>query len=81
MRDCVLLTSVADRGLAKAPVFSHDQLLVSIYTHDKSPRTSRWLLPSFREMIEREAIDRALVRARADVTEGAGARPTFASSG
>lgn len=30
------------REIKKNPVFSHDELLMTISSHDKSPRTSRW---------------------------------------
>ncbi|MBW0534151.1 hypothetical protein O181_073866, partial [Austropuccinia psidii MF-1] len=46
------------KALQKMPVFSHDELLVTIFHNEKSPRVSRWLLPHFREMVERELADR-----------------------
>ncbi|GAA5830402.1 hypothetical protein JCM11251_001334 [Rhodosporidiobolus azoricus] len=42
------------REIKKNPVFSHDELLMTISTWDKNPRTSRWLLPHIREMVDRE---------------------------
>ena len=30
------------REIKKNPVFSHDELLMTIAQHDKNPRTSRW---------------------------------------
>jgi hypothetical protein len=50
------------RELGKHPVFSHDELLVTIYEHEKSPRASRWLLACFKEMVERELRDRDRAR-------------------
>ncbi|KAH9808328.1 JmjC domain, hydroxylase-domain-containing protein [Melampsora americana] len=44
--------------LHKLPVFSHDELLMTIFTYEKSPRVSRWLLPHFREMVTRELRER-----------------------
>ncbi|GAA5878392.1 hypothetical protein JCM16303_002757 [Sporobolomyces ruberrimus] len=51
------------REIKKNPVFSHDELLMTIALHDKNPRTSRWLLPNIRAMVERELADREAVRA------------------
>lgn len=51
------------REIKKNPVFSHDELLMTIAQHDKNPRTSRWLLPNIRAMVERELADREVVRA------------------
>ncbi|GAA6012387.1 hypothetical protein JCM11491_004316 [Sporobolomyces phaffii] len=51
------------REIKKNPVFSHDELLMTIAHHDKNPRTSRWLLPNVRAMVERELDDREAVRA------------------
>lgn len=61
------------KALQKMPVFSHDELLITIFLNEKSPRVSRWLLPHFREMVERELADRQLARTQitnlsADVT-------------
>ncbi|GAA5911001.1 uncharacterized protein JCM6883_000674 [Sporobolomyces salmoneus] len=50
------------REIKKNPVFSHDELLMTIAQHDKNPRTSRWLLPNVRAMVERELSDRETVR-------------------
>ncbi|GAA6061785.1 hypothetical protein JCM10212_001391 [Sporobolomyces blumeae] len=50
------------REIKKNPVFSHDELLITISLHDKNPRTSRWLLPNMREMVERELGDRERIR-------------------
>ncbi|KAI8455341.1 JmjC domain, hydroxylase-domain-containing protein, partial [Phakopsora pachyrhizi] len=46
------------KALSKMPVFSHDELLVTIFNNEKSPRVSRWLLPHFKEMVEREIAER-----------------------
>ncbi|GAA5948514.1 hypothetical protein JCM21900_002735 [Sporobolomyces salmonicolor] len=51
------------REIKKNPVFSHDELLLTISQHDKNPRTSRWLLPHIRDMVERELGNREEVRA------------------
>ncbi|GAA6008954.1 hypothetical protein JCM10207_004039 [Rhodosporidiobolus poonsookiae] len=50
------------REIKKNPVFSHDELLMTISTWDKNPRTSRWLLPNIREMVEREIDAREALR-------------------
>lgn len=50
------------KALQKMPVFSHDELLVTIFLNEKSPKVSRWLLPHFREMVERETADRQTAR-------------------
>ncbi|SCZ97679.1 BZ3500_MvSof-1268-A1-R1_Chr4-3g07364 [Microbotryum saponariae] len=50
------------RLIGKNPVFSHDELLVTISQHEKGPRASRWLLPSYREMVERELAGREKLR-------------------
>lgn len=33
--------------LKKVPVFSHDELLLTIFSHEKNPRTSRWCVYRF----------------------------------
>lgn len=43
-------------------MFSHDELLTTIFHHEKSPKTSRWLLPLFQEMVDRELADRTRAR-------------------
>ncbi|KAM0753831.1 JmjC-domain-containing protein [Meredithblackwellia eburnea MCA 4105] len=50
------------RDIKKNPVFSHDELLVTISQHEKNPKSSYWLLPSWREMVERELAGRETVR-------------------
>ncbi|SCV69106.1 BQ2448_2126 [Microbotryum intermedium] len=50
------------RLIGKNPVFSHDELLITISQHEKGPRASRWLLPSYREMVERELAGRERLR-------------------
>ncbi|KAG0139575.1 hypothetical protein CROQUDRAFT_54507 [Cronartium quercuum f. sp. fusiforme G11] len=50
------------KSLKKLPVFSHDELLITIFLNEKSPKVSRWLLPHFREMIKRELSDRENAR-------------------
>ncbi|GAA6027065.1 hypothetical protein JCM8097_006083 [Rhodosporidiobolus ruineniae] len=51
------------REIKKNPVFSHDELLMTISTWDKNPRTSRWLLPNIRDMVDRELEAREALRA------------------
>ncbi|KAH9440097.1 hypothetical protein H4Q26_000008 [Puccinia striiformis f. sp. tritici PST-130] len=46
------------KALQKMPVFSHDELLLTIFLNEKGPKVSRWLLPHFRQMTEREIADR-----------------------
>ncbi|OAV87908.1 hypothetical protein, variant [Puccinia triticina 1-1 BBBD Race 1] len=46
------------KALQKMPVFSHDELLVTIFLNEKGPKVSRWLLPHFRDMVEREIAER-----------------------
>lgn len=48
--------------IRKPPVFSHDQLLCTIFQHEKGPRASKWLLPFFTEMIDRELEQRQKAR-------------------
>lgn len=50
------------KEMSKAPVFSHDELLVTIFCHEKSPKASRWLLPLFDEMVKRELSRRQRAR-------------------
>jgi hypothetical protein len=40
--------------MCKPPVFSHDELLVTVYRQEASVNASRWLLPLFDEMVARE---------------------------
>jgi hypothetical protein len=47
----------------KHPVFSHDELLVTVAAHEKGPTPSRWLHPHFKEMVQRELDDREAIRA------------------
>lgn len=46
------------KTISKPPVFSHDELLITIYSYEKSPKASLWLLPLFEEMVNRELGDR-----------------------
>ena len=48
--------------MKKAPVFSHDELLITIFHHEKNPKASRWLLPLFEEMVDREIEQRQRAR-------------------
>ncbi|POY70604.1 hypothetical protein BMF94_6382 [Rhodotorula taiwanensis] len=57
------------REIKKNPVFSHDELLVTISQWERDPRTSRWLLPHVREMVSRELEGREVIRAREDAPE------------
>jgi len=50
------------REINKAPVFSHDELLVNIFTKDSSEKASKYLLPLFEEMVERELSCRSQAR-------------------
>lgn len=50
------------RELNKLPVFSHDELICTIYMHEKNPKASRWLFPFFKEMVEREIASREHAR-------------------
>lgn len=45
----------------KAPVFSHDELLVTIAQNNKTVDTASWLRSHFSAMVEREIAQRALV--------------------
>lgn len=47
------------KSINKPPVFSHDELLITIYSYEKTPKASLWLLPLFEEMVNRELADRA----------------------
>lgn len=48
----------------KAPVFSHDELLISITQHSQSISTAVWLLDDLKEMTEREMSQRQVARSR-----------------
>ncbi|KPV75911.1 uncharacterized protein RHOBADRAFT_52923 [Rhodotorula graminis WP1] len=50
------------RDIKKNPVFSHDELLITISQWEKDPRTSRWLLAHIREMVDRELGAREVLR-------------------
>ncbi|KAK4058769.1 hypothetical protein OIO90_000215 [Microbotryomycetes sp. JL221] len=50
------------REIKKNPVFSHDELLLTIYNWDKNPDTNKWLYIHFKEMVERELGGRQKVR-------------------
>lgn len=51
------------KQMHKSPVFSHDELLVTIFHHERSAHVSKWLLPQFEEMVTRELAERASARA------------------
>ncbi|KAG6373774.1 PLU-1-like protein-domain-containing protein [Boletus reticuloceps] len=57
-RDCVQRY----REHRKLPVFSHDELLVTITQQSTSIKTALWLEPSLREMTERELGSRQVAR-------------------
>ncbi|KAG9317792.1 PLU-1-like protein-domain-containing protein [Chiua virens] len=57
-RDCVQRY----REHRKLPVFSHDELLVTITQQSTSIKTALWLEPSLREMTEREIGSRQVAR-------------------
>ncbi|KAK7062094.1 Jumonji superfamily protein [Favolaschia claudopus] len=46
----------------KLPVFSHDELLITITQQSQSIKTAEWLLDSLQEMTDRELRDRQTVR-------------------
>ncbi|EJD48519.1 hypothetical protein AURDEDRAFT_183424 [Auricularia subglabra TFB-10046 SS5] len=46
----------------KLPVFSHDELLITVTQHSHSIKTAVWVLDSLREMIDRETAQRRVVR-------------------
>ncbi|KIL70324.1 hypothetical protein M378DRAFT_20771 [Amanita muscaria Koide BX008] len=48
----------------KLPVFSHDELLITITQQTQSIKTAMWLIDSLREMMEREMDDRRNARLR-----------------
>lgn len=50
------------KQMGKNPVFSHDELLISIFRHDDTMRTAQWLLPHFQEMVDRELLERQSIR-------------------
>ncbi|KAJ4479141.1 jumonji superfamily protein [Lentinula aciculospora] len=58
-RDCVQRY----RAFRKLPVFSHDELLITITQHSPFIKTAMWLTESLREMTEREMANRSRVRA------------------
>ncbi|KAG2013235.1 specific transcriptional repressor [Coprinopsis cinerea AmutBmut pab1-1] len=58
-RDCVQRY----REHRKLPVFSHDELLITITQQSQSIKTAIWLVDCLREMTEREFEDRKKVRA------------------
>lgn len=47
---------------ARQPVFSHDELLVSIALHSQQLSTAAWLHPAFDDMVSRELAGRARIR-------------------
>ncbi|WFD23617.1 hypothetical protein MEQU1_002311 [Malassezia equina] len=49
---------------ARVPVFSHDELLVTIALHHPQLSTALWLQHAFREMVDRELAGRARIRAQ-----------------
>ncbi|KAF9478416.1 jumonji superfamily protein [Pholiota conissans] len=57
-RDCVQRY----REHRKLPVFSHDELLVTITQQSHSIKTAMWLIDSLKEMTDREMADRAKAR-------------------
>ncbi|KIK67658.1 hypothetical protein GYMLUDRAFT_54436 [Collybiopsis luxurians FD-317 M1] len=58
-RDCVQRY----RAFRKLPVFSHDELLITITQHSTSIKTAMWLTDSLKEMTERELANRNKARA------------------
>ncbi|KAH8914804.1 hypothetical protein BT69DRAFT_982402 [Atractiella rhizophila] len=53
---------MAYKEFSKPLVFCHDELLVTISVHDKMAGTSKWLLPAYREMVDREVGRRNVLR-------------------
>ncbi|CDR43083.1 hypothetical protein NBRC10512_001529 [Rhodotorula toruloides] len=51
------------REIKKNPVFSHDELLITIAQWERDPRTASWLSPHIREMVDRELELRERIRA------------------
>ncbi|QRV73270.1 histone demethylase JARID1 [Ceratobasidium sp. AG-Ba] len=51
------------RDHRKLPVFSHDELLVTITQHAASVKNAGWLYENLKEMVDRELEERAQVRA------------------
>lgn len=47
---------------ARQPVFSHDELLVSIALHNQQLQTATWLHPAFDDMLQRELHGRNRIR-------------------
>ncbi|KAF5393073.1 hypothetical protein D9757_001208 [Collybiopsis confluens] len=58
-RDCVQRY----RAFRKLPVFSHDELLITITQHSTSIKTAMWLTDSLQEMTDREMANRNKARA------------------
>ncbi|KAJ1914399.1 hypothetical protein H4219_004817 [Mycoemilia scoparia] len=48
----------------RAPVFSHDELLVVIEGSDQSPETSSWLKSVYKDMVDRELRERSDLKTR-----------------
>ncbi|KAF8914272.1 jumonji superfamily protein [Gymnopilus junonius] len=59
-RDCVQRY----REHRKLPVFSHDELLITITQQSQSIKTAMWLIDSLKEMTDREMADREKARAQ-----------------
>ncbi|WFD27504.1 hypothetical protein MNAN1_002501 [Malassezia nana] len=49
---------------ARQPVFSHDELLVTIALHNQQLSTAMWLQHALQEMVERELAGRTAIRTR-----------------
>ncbi|WFC98374.1 hypothetical protein MYAM1_001101 [Malassezia yamatoensis] len=56
------------QSFARQPVFSHDELLITIALHNQQLSTAVWLQNAYREMVEREIEARNTVRAM-DIAE------------
>ncbi|KAF9534118.1 jumonji superfamily protein [Crepidotus variabilis] len=50
------------RDHRKLPVFSHDELLITITQQSQSIKTAMWLIDTLREMTDRELLDRQKAR-------------------
>ncbi|KAI3626144.1 hypothetical protein CBS9595_001505 [Malassezia furfur] len=51
------------QSFARQPVFSHDELLITIALHNQQLQTAVWLHPAYRDMVDRELAARNALRA------------------
>ena len=57
------------QSFARQPVFSHDELLITIALHNQQLQTAVWLHPAYRDMVDRELAARNALRALPIVEE------------